>query len=162
MANKAGHELAKEELLSKLMKYCAYRDRCKSEVRAKLDAFQGNDDVKEEVFATLIEEGFVDDERFARMFARSKFNQNKWGRIKIKKALHDKQVDDQLIDTAMEEIDSDDYQVVLHQLLQQKWATLRQEATLEQKQKLTQFAIRKGYEPQLVQEEVERLYKHDE
>ncbi len=161
MANQAGHEPAKEELLSKLMKYCAYRDRCKSEVRTKLDSFRVTEDVKEEVFATLIEQGFVDEERFARMFTRSKFNQNRWGRIKIKQALREKQVDEQLIETAMEEIDADDYLAVLHRLLQQKLAGFKENPSLEQKHKLAQFAIRKGYEPQLVYEELDRVEKDD-
>jgi len=162
MTNQAGHELAKEELLSKLMKYCAYRDRCKSEVRTKLDSFHVTEEVKEAVFATLIEEGFVDEERFARMFTRSKFNQNSWGRIKIKQALREKQVDEQLINTAMKEIDTDDYLAVLHRLLQQKIATFQDQPTLEQKHKLAQFAIRKGYEPQFVYEELERVEKNDD
>jgi len=67
-----------------------------------------------------------------------------------------------LINTAMEEIDTDDYLAVLHRLLQQKIATFQGQPTLEQKHKLAQFAIRKGYEPQFVYEELERVEKNDD
>ena len=76
--------LTKEQAMQKLKHYCAYQERCHSEVRDKLYRLSVWKKDHDEIIAALIEENYLDEERFAMAFAGGKFRMNQWGRIKIK------------------------------------------------------------------------------
>ena len=67
----------------KLMKYCSYQERCHQEVNKKLYDWGFYKDDRDEIIVRLIEENFINEERFARAFTRGKFNIKKWGKQKI-------------------------------------------------------------------------------
>ena len=71
-------------MLSKIRKYCDYQERCHQEVRYQLIKLGARGDILEKIIGQLVEEGFLDEERFARAFARGKFRNNLWGRQKIR------------------------------------------------------------------------------
>lgn len=75
------------EALQKLMHFCAYRDRSQREVENKLDEMRMIPVAKEKIIISLMQENFLNEERFARSFVRGKFRIKKWGRIKIKQEL---------------------------------------------------------------------------
>ena len=109
--------LTEEEALSKLMKYCAYQDRCHQEVRTKLIQLEVYGDKLEQVMSRLIEEDFLNEERFARSFARGKFRIKKWGKNKITQALKRKNISPYCIRKAMTEIGDQEYEKTLNDLL---------------------------------------------
>ena len=84
--------LSKEDALKKLQRYCAYQDRCHQEVRSKLLdlGIYGHD--LEEVIVALIEDNFLNEERFARSFTRGKLRIKHWGRNKILQELKKKNI----------------------------------------------------------------------
>jgi regulatory protein len=90
-------EVTKTMAIGRMQRYCAYQERCHSEVRSKLLEIGMRGTELEEVIAMLIQEGFLNEERFARLYARSKFRQVQWGRVKIELALKQKQVSDYCI-----------------------------------------------------------------
>ena len=144
--------------LTKLMRYCAYQDRCHSEVRYKLlDLGLRGYDV-EEVISRLITEGFLNEERFARSYVRGKFGQKQWGRNKILQGLSHKQVSPYCIQKGLEEIDDQEYQDTLQQLASQKWKLLKERNPFTRRQKLANYLIRKGYEPELVWNHIRKIY----
>jgi regulatory protein len=141
--------LTKQEALLKLQRYCTYQDRCHQEVRSKLLELSIYGDDLEEIMAYLVEENYLNEERFARSFARGKFKMKQWGRIKIRQQLKARQISDYCIKKGLEEILEEDYLASIHLLVSKK---LNQDTSDEAKQKVAQYLIRKGYETQLVWE----------
>lgn len=140
------------EALKKLQRYCAYQDRCHSEVRSKLLDLGIYGDELEEVIAELITDNFLNEERFARSYARGKFNIKKWGRNKIKQELKRRHITAYCLRKAMEEIEEEDYQKTLEALIHKKAGQMTDPFSFKNKQKLAAFVIRKGYESNLVWE----------
>lgn len=147
----------KEHNILKIQKFCAYRDRCHTEVRSKLIEMKVYGDELEEIMATLITEGYLNEERYARSFVRGKFRINKWGRNKIIPALKLRKIHPSLIRSSLTEIDDDDYIKVLRDLLEKKSGELKTEQAFAKKQKLISFALQKGFELELIQEALEGM-----
>ena len=106
--------MEKEELYKKISKYCAYQERCRSEVMTKMRHIGADSRQCTEMLVILEQEGFVDDERYARAYVRGKFRINGWGRLKIRNGLRAKLIDSSLIETAIkEEINEEEYMELL-------------------------------------------------
>ena len=143
-------QLTKEQALQKLKHYCAYQERCHSEVKEKLYALGAWKKDHDEIIATLIEENYLDEERFAKAFAGGKFRIKQWGRVKIKYELKQKQVSEYSIKKALKEIDGEEYLKVLSKLAQEKYASLKAEQYLIKKKKTMDYLMGKGFEMELV------------
>ena len=102
-------ELSNDAILKKVLRYCAYQDRCMQEVRKKLATFDMPDSEKEKIMKLLVENGFVDDDRYASTFVRSKIHLKKWGVNKIRMALKLKGISDEIISNVLSEIDPEIY-----------------------------------------------------
>jgi regulatory protein len=132
------------EVLQKLRSFCAYRERAESEVVQKAKALGIHRDEIDKAMEILRREGFVDDQRFAEVFARSKCRQNKWGKFKIKAALIEKRIKAASIEIALTEIDVEAYQTVAKELID---SLLSKGKTAEQ---IFQSMKNKGYEGELI------------
>ena len=142
--------LSKEEALQKLRQYCAYQERSHSEVQQKLWDLGVCRAEHDAVISTLIEEDYLNEERFARAFAGGKFRMKEWGRKKILYELKQKRVSDYSIRLAMKEIPEDDYQQTLTRLAEKKWESLKGEQYLVRQKKTQDYLLQKGYEYELV------------
>lgn len=139
--------------LPKIKQYCAYQERCHSEVRDKLYSFGLHKDEVEEIIYTLITENYLNEERFAILYAGSKFRIKQWGKSKIKQALKLKQISDYCIKKALKEIDEADYKKTFQKLADQKLKTLKGEKNVFiKKRKLQDFLLQKGFENDLIRE----------
>jgi regulatory protein len=137
----------------KACNYCAYQERAQNEVREKLKEWDVNRDEAEEIISALIEENFVNEERFAKIYAGSKFRVKKWGRLKIERALKLKKISDYCIRKGMQEIDDEEYILVLQALIHKKNHTLRTIVNaFERNRKVANYAAQKGFENQLIWE----------
>ncbi len=141
-------ELSNDVILKKVLHYCAYQDRCTQEVRTKLSTFDMPDAEKEKIVKLLVDEGYLDDERYASTFVRSKIHLKKWGVNKIKMSLKMKGISDEIIGNALSEIDPEIYKDELIKVLKAK--KINDSDPYKKKAKLAQYAIQKGYEPSLV------------
>lgn len=135
--------------LEKLRKYCVYQDRCHKEVRSKLLKLEVYGDELEEVINALIAEDFLNEERFARSFARGKFRIKRWGRIKIKNELKKRHISDYCIRKGMEEIDDVDYEETI-QFLIKKHALFSKADNYKNKKKIIESLQRKGFEYEFI------------
>ena len=134
----------KEKLLGRMMRLCAGRECCRSDIRRKLTSLPAGQ--AEEVLDLLCREGYLDDARYARAFARDKSALQGWGSLKIKLALQNKQIDDATIAQALEEIDGPAADARMEQLLRAKWKTLAREEDPKRKQaKFFRYALGRGY-----------------
>jgi regulatory protein len=143
--------------LEKLKHYCAYQERCHAEVKEKLRKLEVPFYEHDGIIAALIAENFLNEERFAKLFARSKMRQKQWGAQKIKQALKAKRVSDYCIRVAMKELEAAEYGEVLWKTAERKWATLRHETAFVRRNKLAQHLLRKGFESEAVWQVVGRL-----
>ena len=148
-----------KEVLGKLQKYCAYQERCHSEVRHKLLSLNVYGDTLEEVIAQLIKDDFLNEQRFAETYAGGKFRIKKWGKQKIIQSLKQKKVSDYCIKKGLQVISSEDYSNSL-QNLAQKYIRQNQNKSLplfHLRRKTIQFLQRKGYEYPLIVETLDGI-----
>lgn len=146
-------KLTPSQALEKIKHYCAYQERCHSEVREKLFDFGLKKDEIDEILLYLIENNFLDEQRYAEQFVGGHFRRKKWGRIKIRYALKNKQISEHCIKKAMLVIDEEDYLKTLQQLFDEKKNTLRSEKNhFIRKKKLRDHLLQKGYEAGLIQD----------
>jgi regulatory protein len=143
-------QLTKEQALQKLKHYCAYQERCHSEVKEKLYALGVWKKDHDEIVATLIEENYLNEERFAIAFAGGKFRVKQWGKVKIRYELKQKQVSEYCIKKAMKQIDEDDYLKVLEKLAKDKYSSLKTDQWIIRKKKTMNFLMGRGFEPDLI------------
>ena len=148
-------ELTTDVILKKVLRYCAYQDRCTQEVRNKLATFDMPDSEKVKILKLLVDEGYLDDERYASTYVRSKIHLKKWGVNKIRMALKMKGISDEIISNALSEIDPEIYREELIKVLKAK--KINETDPYKRKAKLAQYAMQKGYEPSLVWDTLKSL-----
>jgi len=149
--------LTKEQALQKLKQYCAYQERSHYEVQQKLWDLGVRRAEHDEIISILIEEDYLNEERFAKAFAGGKFRMKEWGRKKIYYVLKEKQVSEYSMKKAMKEIDDEEYKNVLKELAEKKHDSLKGEQYLVRKKKTMDYLLQKGYEPDLVTRVVNEL-----
>ena len=142
--------LTPEQALQKLRQYCAYQERSHYEVEQKLWELGLPGKVHATLIAKLIEDDYLNEERFAIQFAGGKFRMKDWGRKKILYALREKKVSEYSIKKAMKEISEEAYLKTLESLAEKKYALLKGELPALRKKKTMEYLITKGYEPDLV------------
>ena len=144
----------------RLEELCARSEQCSGEVREKLRRWEIGDRDAEAILKSLISRRFVDDSRFAGAFVRDKYRYGKWGRRKIAAALYAKRVDRDIIDSALADIDEEEYEAVLRALLKLKIKTTGPLDVYENRMRLLRFAVGRGFEPQLVSRLLAQLQKN--
>ena len=151
-----------QKALSKIVNYCEYQERCVKQIDDKIYKLELPQKQKEEIKKFLIDNKYVDDERYATMFVESKINKA-WGRIKIRYALKGNGIDDEIIQNVFEEIDIEEYTDNLRNLISQKKDRLKSGLNFyEQKQKIALFLQSKGYESNIIFEELNNLNSDNE
>ena len=139
-----------EELKGKMEAYCAYQDRCHKEVEDKLRAYDLIPEAREMLLLHLLEEGFLNEERFARSFARGKFRIKKWGRKRIERELRSRDISSYNIKQGLSEIDPQDYDDTLHDLAEKKFDQTPEKHPLKKRKKVADYLLRRGFESQKV------------
>lgn len=138
------------EALQRLRRFCAYQERCHQEIRQKARGWGFDAEDTDKLIVQLMEENFLNEERYAKALAGGKFRTKGWGKKKIIESLKQKGISAYLVNASMKEIDKDDYLKKLDELLNKKHKTLKGDTPIAQKQKLARFAFGKGYESELV------------
>ena len=146
--------LTPQQATEQIRRFCAYQERSHLEVRNKLYSYGLYRNDVDDILATLVTDGFLNEERFAKAFCGGKFRMKKWGRIKITHALESKGVSPNCIRIGLREIDEQSYFETLRRLLEDKRETLPEENPFTLRDKLSAYAIQKGYEPELVWKEI--------
>jgi regulatory protein len=147
----------REEALSRMMKYCAYQERSHAQVRNKLLKLKVYGDALESIISELITEGFLNEERYARTYVRGKFRNNKWGRNKILMGLKHNKISSYCIKKGMEEIEEEEYRLVLQSVLLKKLTHSSKDDKYVNFKKVTQYALQRGFEYDLVKEVLNEL-----
>ena len=146
-----------EEIKHKLEYYCSYQDRCHKEVEQKLNSFTLITALKEKVIVHLIENNFINEERFAKSFARGKHNYKGWGKNRIVNELKFRNISSRIIETALKEIPEASYFEDFHALAEKNWETIKEPKGQKRNKKFVDFLLRKGYETSLIYEKLKEL-----
>ncbi len=144
----------RQEALLKISSYCAYQERTQQEVRDKLYGYGLHKDMVEELISKLITENFLNEERFAKSYAGGKFRIKQWGTVKIREALKAKGLSDYCIRKGLLEIDASDYHQTLLSLIEKRSEKEKEKNEFKRKHKIAAYLIGKGYEGDLVWEEL--------
>ena len=157
MPNAPSKPLTPDQVLDKMAKYCAYQERCVKDVRDKLKTFDIPEEEKSKILDYLLDNRFVNDERFVKNFVRGKVNQSGWGMNKIRFHLMQKGISMELIKEALGQTDEEVYRQRLIDILKTKSKTVKAENDFEKKRKLAAYAMQKGFEGNLVWEVLKDL-----
>lgn len=145
------------DALVKARRYCAYRERCHYEVETKLRELGLHYEFIPDVCVKLMEEGYLNEERFVSSYVRGKFNQNKWGINKIKIGLQQKHISPKMIELGLKELDQDRYRNELVELLEKKKGRLSSGNVAQKKDKLWKYALQKGFESSLIRAALQEM-----
>jgi regulatory protein len=146
------------KVLNQLARYCAYQERCISEIKQKMkDLLVGESD-HPIYLAWLAENNYLNEARFVELYVRSKFNQKNWGRNKIMFELKKKGIPDSMLSNAWDDIDEADYISQLTKILHKKKAELKAGTSQQKYQKCYAFALSKGYESSLIVAHLKGLF----
>ncbi|WP_051191665.1 regulatory protein RecX [Flavobacterium gelidilacus] len=147
------------EVRNKLEYYCAYQDRCHQEVYQKMFSFSINTYEKEELMVYLIENNFLNEERFAQSFTRGKHNYKKWGKVRIVNELKARNISSTIIKIALKEINDSLYLETFEELANKHWESITESNFMKKRKKFCDYFLRKGWENELIYEKVRELEK---
>ena len=147
-----------DEAIKLLENYCAYQERCHKEVEQKLYDLKLIPEAKEKIILHLLQHNYLNEERYAKAYVRGKFSIKKWGKQRIINELKYKNISTYNINTALKEIDENDYFQSLEKLAQKKLPLIKESNKFKKSSKLANYLISKGYESELVFKVVKSIF----
>lgn len=142
--------LTAEQALQKLKHYCGYQERCHNEVKEKLYSLGIRKVEQDPIIATLIEENYLNEERFAIAYAGGKFRIKQWGKIKIRSELKKRKVSDYCINKALKQIGDEEYLQTIKKLADKYSASLEEERGSIAKKKTIDYLMQRGFEGEMI------------
>ncbi|MCF6131734.1 regulatory protein RecX [Flavobacterium wongokense] len=152
-------KLAINEAKLKLEYYCSYQERCHQEVVQKSYDLGMNSNEIDEIVVHLLQNNFLNEERFARSFARGKHRVKSWGKIRIINELKQRQISAPNIKLALTEISEEEYQDTLNNLAERHWNSLTERKGQKKNKKFCDYLLRRGWESNLVYEKLKEFEK---
>lgn len=134
----------------KLEHYCSYQERCHNEVIEKLRSLKMTSEEIDQIVVHLIQNNFLNEERFACSFARGKHNIKYWGKVRIVNELKFRNISKYNIDKALQEISTETYLANFHFISERNWESIKETNPTKKKKKFCDFLLRKGFESNLV------------
>ncbi len=138
-------EVTEQDAYLQLAQLCARSEHCQHDLLEKMRKWEMTDEAQARVMERLVNERYVDDERYARAFVLDKVQYNKWGRRKVEQALWMKHIDDDIRQRALDAVDDSTYINILKPLLKQKRRGIKAAGEYELNQKLVRFALGRGF-----------------
>lgn len=153
----ATDEKTKNDAFKKMAALCSRSEQCSPDIRKKLPAFGLDEHEAEEVLEKLKNEKFIDDERYAKAYVAEKFRINKWGRVKIRYHLKAKGLENETIETGLENIDPEKYKNALLKTMKEKARKVKKNNKYEKMGQIIRFAQSRGYEPELIHRHMDEV-----
>jgi regulatory protein len=137
--------------------YCAYQERCYKEVEEKLYSYAVTSSEKEAILTHLIEQNYINEERFAQSFVRGKHNYKLWGKNRIINELKFRNISSRIIEIALKELPETTYLSNFHTLAEKNWENSTERKGQKKNKKFVDFLLRKGYETHLIYDKLKEL-----
>ena len=145
-------EMSEQEVLLRLTSLCSTAEHCSHEMLEKMRRWEIDEDTQARIMEYLVKEKYIDDERYARFFAKDKIRYNKWGRRKVEQAMWQKHIDTDIQQRVLDEIDDDEYLLILRPLLKSKRRTVKAANNYEMNMKLIRFAMGRGFTMDIIRQ----------
>lgn len=142
--------LTPPEALHRAAALCSSAEHCTADIRDKLARWGVTEADSRTIIDRLVQERFIDEQRYAVAFVKDKFRFSGWGRIKMRYALQQKRIDGSDIDHALATLDEEQYNDRLLELLQAKSRSIRDDDPEARRAKLFRFATSRGFESALI------------
>jgi len=143
--------------IKKMEHFCAYQERCHQDVENKLRSMNIGFQIKENVMLHLLENDFLNEERFAKTFARGKFRIKKWGKERIIRELKFKLISEYNIISALNEIDENQYYTTFNELAIKRLSELKELNKYKKRKKLADYLLYRGWETDMVYKKIVEL-----
>lgn len=144
--------MSEQEVLLRLTSLCSTAEHCSHEMLEKMRRWEIDEDAQTRIMEYLVKEKYIDDERYARFFAKDKIRYNKWGRRKVEQAMWQKHIDADIQQRVLDEIDDDEYLLILRPLLKSKRRTVKAANNYEMNMKLIRFAMGRGFTMDIIRQ----------
>ena len=153
-----------ERAREKAMRYCSFQERCQLDLTNRFRAWNVEKSNWDKILDDLIDENFLNEQRYVEAFVRGKFKMKKWGRNKLKMGLIEKRAyNETQFNTAFDaEIDPEEYLNTLAELVGKKSLLITEADDFKKRDKLYQYMLNKGYESELIVKEMNRAGVADE
>ena len=148
-------EMTGQQAYQKLTDLCARSEHCQQEMLEKMRQWGVSEEEQAKVMERLINERYVDDERFARAFIYDKIRYSKWGRRKVEQALWLKHIDDSISKPLLDKVDDEEYLNILRPMLKQKRKSTKANSEYELTMKLIRFAMGRGFTMDIIKQCIE-------
>ena len=145
-----------DEALKKLEYYCAYQERCHKEVKSKLKDMKMIPQAIDTIVVHLIENNYLNEERFAKAFVRGKFRIKKWGKNRLIRELKLREISKYSIDSALKEIAEEDYHNTLDELVTKRIEQVKEKNIYKKKKKVADYLLYRGWESHLIYEKLKK------
>lgn len=159
--NSTKRPLTPSQAMNRAAALCARCEQAPGDMREKLIKWGLSGDDAGQIISQLTEQGFIDEQRFARAFVKDKFAFNGWGKIKISHQLRLKGISGESIDEAMAAIDDEEYRSRLTELLRAKWRTVKEREPRAAWAAMMRFAASRGFETSIAAECVKLVTRID-
>lgn len=146
-----------KDACNKIEHYCAYQERCHTEVENKLRTMKMDSEEISVIISHLINDNFLNESRFACSFARGKHRIKHWGKIRIVNELKFRNITSYNINLALKEIPQEEYTTTFDMVSERQWENIRETNMLKKRKKFCDYLLRRGYESNLVYEKVKEL-----
>jgi len=143
-------KLSSKEAKQRARRFCALRERSPQEVFDRIQSWGLSGQETQQIVDILIEDGFINEQRFAYAYCHDKFEFNSWGKQKIKAGIYPHKISPQIVEEALDRIDFGKYTSRLCELAKRKWDHLGEEDEHKKKQKIVSYLSSKGFELDLI------------
>lgn len=138
-------QTTEQDALLRLTSLCSTAEHCSHEMLEKMRRWEMPEDAQARIMEYLVREKYIDDERYARFFAKDKIRYNKWGRRKVEQAMWQKHIDTDIQRRVLDDVDEEEYLAILRPLLKSKRKAVKASSDYEMNMKLIRFAMGRGF-----------------
>jgi len=147
-----------DEALKKMERYCSYQERCHKEVIQKLYGMRMIPEAIDHIVVKLMQDNFLNEERYAKAFVSGKFRIKKWGKQRLTRELKQRDIGKTLITMALQTISDAEYLETFHALAEKKAASITEKNVLKKKKKLADYLFYRGWESHLVYDKMNTMF----
>ena len=145
-------QTTEQDALLRLTSLCSTAEHCSHEMLEKMRRWEMTEDAQARIMEYLVREKYIDDERYARFFAKDKIRYNKWGRRKVEQAMWQKHIDTDIQRRVLDDVDEEEYLAILRPLLKSKRKAVKASSDYEMNMKLIRFAMGRGFTMDIIRQ----------
>ncbi|MDO3410633.1 RecX family transcriptional regulator [Saccharibacillus sp. CPCC 101409] len=142
------------------LNYLSFRPRTSGEVEKRLLEKEIDPHAAAAVVQRLASENLIDDQLYAKEWARQRVTNRKKGKVWVRQELKQKGIDQELIQEALDEVGDEDELSSAVDTASKKWRTTKGEVW-ERKRKTLAFLMRRGFSSDISRKALEAVLQSD-